>query len=86
MNMSGLTDSIAHFVSIGAAVPEEAARIVRTGFVDTSATMIAGRNKPVVGIVRELVAALRSAAREARVLFSCRRSPDGRCRTACAGQ
>jgi hypothetical protein len=47
MNMSGLTDSIAQFVSGGTAVPEEAARIVRTGFTDTIATMIAGRNKAV---------------------------------------
>lgn len=67
--MSGLTDSIAHFVSGGTAVPEEAARIVRTGFTDTIATMIAGRNETVVGIVRQFVAARRSAAREARVLF-----------------
>ncbi len=67
--MTGLTDSIAHFVSGGAAVPEEAARIVRTGFIDTIATMIAGRNEAVVGIVRQFVAARRSAAKEARVLF-----------------
>src|SRR3990167_7448943 len=67
--MSGLTDSIAQFVSGGSAVPEEAARIVRTGFIDTISTMIAGRNEAVVGIVRRFVAARRSAAREARVLF-----------------
>lgn len=36
--MSGLTESIAHFVSGGIAVPEETARIVRTGFIDTIAT------------------------------------------------
>lgn len=67
--MSGLTNSIAQFVSGGTAVPEEAARIVRTGFIDTTATMLAGRNEAVVGIVRQFVAARRSAAREARVLF-----------------
>ena len=67
--MNGLTDSIAHFVSVGTSVPEEAARIVRTGFTDTVATMIAGRNEAVVGIVRQFVAARRSAAREARILF-----------------
>jgi len=67
--MSGLTDSIAQFVSGGTAVPEEAARIVRTGFTDTIATMIAGRNEAVVGIVRRFVAARRSTAREARVLL-----------------
>lgn len=67
--MSGLTDAIAQFVSSGTAVPEEAARIVRTGFTDTIATMIAGRNEAVVGIVRRFVAARRSTAREARVLL-----------------
>jgi len=67
--MSGLTDSIAQFVSGGTAVPEEAARIVRTGFTDTIATMIAGRNEAVVGIVRRFVAVRRSTAREARVLL-----------------
>lgn len=67
--MTGLTDTIAHFVSAGTAVPEEAARIVRTGFIDTVSTMIAGRNEPVAGIVREFVAARRSTAQEARVLF-----------------
>jgi 2-methylcitrate dehydratase PrpD len=68
--MSGLTASIAQFVSEGTAVPEEAARIVRTGFIDTIATMIAGRNEAVAGIVRQFVAARRSAARESRVLFT----------------
>ena len=72
--MTGLTDSIAHFVSSGAAVPEDAARIVRTGFIDTIATMIAGSNEPVVGIVRQFVAARRSAAGEARVLFGAERA------------
>ena len=67
--MTSLTDSIAHFVSVGTEVPAEAARIVRTGFIDTVATMIAGRDEPVVGIVRQFVAARRSTAREARVLF-----------------
>ena len=71
--MSGLTESIANFVSGGTAVPEEAARIVRTGFADTVATMIAGRNESVVGIVRQFVAARRSAAREAHVLFGAER-------------
>jgi aconitate decarboxylase len=67
--MTGLTDTIAHFVSAGTTVPEEAARIVRTGFIDTISTMIAGRNEPVVGIVRQFVAARRSTAQEACVLF-----------------
>jgi 2-methylcitrate dehydratase PrpD len=74
MSMSGLTDSIAQFVSSGTAVPEDAARIVRTGFIDSIATMIAGRNEAVVGIVRKFVAARRSAVHEARVLFGTERA------------
>jgi aconitate decarboxylase len=70
MGMSGLTESIAQFVSGGTAVPEEAARIVRTGFIDTIATMIAGRNETVVRIVRDFVSARRSVATEARMLFT----------------
>jgi aconitate decarboxylase len=69
MGMSGLTDSIAQFASVVTAIPEEAARIVRTGFTDAVATMVAGRNEAVVGIVRQFVAARRSAAQEACVLF-----------------
>jgi aconitate decarboxylase len=70
MKMSGLTDSIADFVSGGTAVPEEAARIVRGGFIDSIATMIAGRNEAVVRIVRDFVTARRSVATEARLLFT----------------
>ena len=73
--MQGLTGSIARFVSSGLAVPEAAARVVRTGFIDTIATMLAGRNEPVVRIVREFVAARRSAAHEARVLFGNEKVP-----------
>ena len=71
--MSGLTDSIAQFVSSRPEVPEEAARIVRTGFIDSLATMIAGRNEPVVGIVRKFVAARGSSAQDARVLLGAER-------------
>ena len=67
--MNGLTESIAQFVSTGVVVPEDAARIVRLGFTDTIATMIAGRDEPVVGIVRRFVEERRSAAMDARVLF-----------------
>ena len=69
--MTGLTESLARFVANPGfdAPPAEAARIVRTGFIDTVATMIAGRDEPVVRIVREFVAARQSAAREAHVLF-----------------
>lgn len=60
--MTGLTDSITHFVSGAAPVPEAAARVVRSGFIDTVAAMIAGKSKPVVGTVRQFVAARRSAS------------------------
>ena len=69
ITMAGLTESLAIFVSSAPEVPEAAARIVRTGFIDTVATMLAGRDEPVVGIARKFVAARRSAAHEARVLF-----------------
>lgn len=71
--MTGLTEFIAQFVNRGVAVPEDAARIVRTGFVDTIATMIAGRDEAVVGIVRRFVAARGASASEARVLFGAER-------------
>ena len=71
--MSGLTESIAQFVSSRPEVPEEAARIVRTGFIDTVSTMIAGRDEPVVAIVRKFVAARASTAQEARVLLGAQR-------------
>ena len=55
----GLTARLADFVvgTAEARIPGEAAAIVRTGFIDTIATMLAGRNEPVVGIVRGFVAA-----------------------------
>lgn len=69
--MTGLTASLAQFVANPGfeSPPAEAARIVKTGFIDTVATMIAGRNEPVVRIVREFVAAKKSGAREAHVIF-----------------
>ncbi len=69
--MTGLTASLSRFIANPgfAELPGEAARIVKTGFIDTIATMIAGRNEPVVQIVREFVAARQSGLREAGVLF-----------------
>jgi aconitate decarboxylase len=54
--MIGLTVSLARFVASAAdmAIPEEAARIVKTGFIDTIATMLAGRNEEVVRIIERL--------------------------------
>ena len=56
--MNGLTELLAQYVAQRdrPAMPPEAASIVRSGFIDTIATMIAGRDEPVVDIVREFVA------------------------------
>lgn len=69
--MTGLTESLSRFAANPGLrdIPEPAAGIVRTGFIDTVATMIAGRDEPVVRIVRQFVAARKSAAREARILL-----------------
>lgn len=68
--MTGLTVVLSGFVAEPGfeRPPEDAARIAKTGFVDTVATMIAGRDEPVVRIVREFVAAKKSGAREAGVV------------------
>jgi 2-methylcitrate dehydratase PrpD len=49
-----LTQSLARFIVEPGfdSLPVEAARIVKTGFIDTVATMIAGRDEPVVRIMR----------------------------------
>ncbi len=69
--MSGLTATLARFTADPGfrVVPQEAARIVTTGFIDSIATLLAGRDEPVVGILTQYVAAKNSAAREAHVLF-----------------
>jgi 2-methylcitrate dehydratase PrpD len=68
---TGLTESLSRFIANPGldTLPAEAARIIKTGFTDTVATMIAGRDEPVVRIVREFVAARQSGAREAQVLL-----------------
>jgi aconitate decarboxylase len=70
--MTSLTDSLSRFVANPAfpELPERAVKIVQTGFIDTIATMIAGQSEPVVRIVRQFVAEKKSAAHEARVIFS----------------
>jgi 2-methylcitrate dehydratase PrpD len=69
--LTGLTESLSRFVANPHidALPDAVARIVRTGFIDTVATMLAGRNEPVVTIVRGFVAARRSSAHESRLLL-----------------
>ena len=75
--MIGLTEMLARFASRPpfSAAPDAAARVIRNGFIDTVATMIAGRSEPVVQIVRQHVGARRSAAREASVLLTAERAP-----------
>ena len=70
--MSGLTQRLAEFIVAGdsLAIPPAALQIVRTGFIDTIATMMAGRDEPVVKVVRTHVAANGLPRAEARVLFS----------------
>ena len=69
--MIKLTESLAQFVSEPPfeKIPAAAAAVVRQGFIDTIATMIAGRNEPVVRIVGELVQTKSSAARDSSVLL-----------------
>ena len=70
--MSGLTASLAAFVhrpDFPATLPEEAVRIIKTGFADTLATMIAGRDEPVVHIARQFVASRHPATGASSVLL-----------------
>ncbi|MBP8307750.1 MAG: MmgE/PrpD family protein [Burkholderiaceae bacterium] len=69
--MSRLTEELARFAAHPGfgALPQRAIDIVQSGFIDTIATMIAGRDEPVVGIVRRFVAERQSSAREASLLF-----------------
>ena len=72
---SGLTDQLASF-SAGAhalRIDNSVRRIVKTGFIDTVATMLAGRDEPVVGVMRRFVAARGASIADARVLFSAER-------------
>ncbi|MFM8546178.1 MAG: MmgE/PrpD family protein [Betaproteobacteria bacterium] len=68
--MPGLTSSLAEFVHapVFGALPERAIAIVQSGFIDTIAAMIAGRDEPVVGIVKRFVAARGAQAGESSLL------------------
>lgn len=68
--MSGLTESLADFIASSESIniPDRATQIIQTGFIDTIATMIAGRNEPVVGIVKRYVAAQGGTRRDASLL------------------
>ena len=69
--MSGLTAELAAFTCNPrfGELPPRAVEIVQSGFADTIATMLAGRNEPVVRIAQEFVAARRSSAAEASLLL-----------------
>ena len=69
--MNSLTHALAEFAQRPpfSKIPEDAARIIRVGFIDTIACMIAGRDEPVVRIVYEHVRARASSSRESRVLL-----------------
>jgi len=73
--MPRLTEELARFASRPpfSAPPDAAARIIRSGFIDTVAMMIAGRNEPVVRIVRQHSEARGSSACEASVLLTAQR-------------
>src|SRR5688572_24199286 len=69
--MTGLTESLARFTAEPQfrELPDEAVRIVQSGFIDSIATMIAGEPEPVVAIVRRFVADKPTSARDAQVLL-----------------
>jgi 2-methylcitrate dehydratase PrpD len=69
MPAPGLTEQLGRFAAARLDPPAEALRIAKTGFIDTIATMIAGRDEPVVRAALAFVAARQSAAAEASVLL-----------------
>lgn len=69
--MTDLTAALARFASAPsfAVVPDDVSTIIRNGFIDASATMIAGAPEPVVNIVRQYLGERIAAHGEAAVLF-----------------
>ncbi len=69
--MTGLTETLAQFVASQpfASIDRDAAAIVRSGFIDTLATTIAGRAEPVVRIAQAFVAQRASALAESTLLL-----------------
>lgn len=74
--MSGLTAELAAFTCQPrlTELPQRAIEIVQSGFADTIATMIAGRNEPVVQIASKFVAARQSPLAESTVVLGRRRA------------
>jgi len=68
--MTGLTETLARFVANPAfgRLPDEVVRIVKTGFIDTAAMVIVGRDEPAARIVRQFV---RRASRQRARRASC---------------
>ncbi len=70
--MKGLTRELAEFVSNPnfGTIPPRAVEIVQSGFIDTISTMIAGRNEPVVGIIRKFLENRGDSLKESSILGS----------------
>ena len=69
--MSDLTSALAQFASAPPfdVVPHDVSTIIRNGFIDASATMIAGAPEPVVKIVRQYLGQRIGMRGEAKILF-----------------
>ena len=66
----GLTQDIGAYIAAGpGAIPEEAAAVIRSGFIDTIGTMIAGREEDAVRLLAAQIAERRSGAEEAAFLL-----------------
>ena len=74
--MTDLTAALARFICAPpfSTVPRDAAAIIESGFIDTTATMIAGRSEPVVDIVREHLSDRIAQRGESSVLFGVARA------------
>ncbi len=74
--MTDLTSALARFASAPpfTTVPNDLAPIIRNGFIDTIATLIAGRDEPVVRILRQRLAHRMGSSGEAAVLFGSKRA------------
>ena len=74
--MTDLTAALARFICAPpfSTVPIDAAAIIESGFIDTTATMIAGRSEPVVDIVREHLSDRIAQRGESSVLFGVARA------------
>ncbi len=69
--MTGLTAALAAFASNPGfdKVPEDVLPVIRSGFIDTIGTMIAGRDEPAVKLLHAQLAERRGTAAEATVLL-----------------